>query len=301
MHRFILAAVILAVPLAAMAEDDLKTFFPGPQEVAGWIMSYDIQTYQGQKIYDFIDGAGEIFMKYNFEVAAAAEYKGPGDAAISVEVYRMKTPEDAYGVYAYYRPAKYDKLDVPQAGYASGITAGVWRNLYYVKVYGLEEMPGVADAVKEFATAVSRKIPGEGNLPLYFRVLDVDGLVKGSERFARSNLALKNLHFVANDDVLKLDAGAVIIFADYKTKTAGFQAFAIFYPSTSAAQDAGRALARHLGATKDSEVTWYKQNGKAVVGVWTGLKQGQTYDSEESMVKTISAILEQIKTWQLNK
>ena len=301
MRTMLAAAAVVILCGSSFAADDMRGFFPGPQEVAGWAMSASIETYEGAKIYDFIDGAGEVFMKYNFEVVSAVEYKGPQDAVISVEVYRMKTPEDAYGVFAYHKPAKAETLAVTQAGYVSGMAAGVWRNVHYVKIQGIEEKPGVAEAVREFAKSMAGKIPGEGNLPLLFKVLEVDGLQKGSVKFARSNLPLKNLHFVADDDVLKLDQGAQIVFGDYVLQKRSFKAFAILYATEAAAREAAAAYAKALGANAQAEATWFKQSGKVIAGVWTGLKVAETQDSESMMYETIGNILNQVKTYQLEK
>jgi len=296
-----LGAAALAAEVEAPAKaDEMAAFFPKPQEISGWVMDGDIQTYAGNKIFDFIDGAGEVFMKYNFVVVSAAEYKGPGDAAMSVRVYKMKTCEDAYGIYAYHRPAKAELLKVPQAGFASGITAGLWRDVYYVEIQGIEDKPGVGAAVKEFVSVMAARIPGEGNLPMLFKVIQVDGFQPDSIRFVRSNLALKNLHFVSNDDILKLDEGALLVFADFVLKGRSFKAFAILYPTQAAAEQSAAAWAKALGANPQGEATWFKQSGKAIVGVWAGIKAADTKQIESMMYDTIENILFQFHTYQLN-
>jgi len=302
MKRILTAAALAAAFSAgAWAEEDMKGFFPRPQEIAGWTMSYDIDTYAGEKIYDFIDGAGEIFMKYNFEVATAAEYAGPGDASIAVEIYKMKTPEDAYGIWMYQKPTTAEKLEVSQGGYASGITAGVWKGTYYARIYGLEEKEGVAAAAREFAKSVSGRIPSEGNLPNLFKVFEVDGFQKGTIRFLRSDLALRNLHFVSDENVLDLGEGAEMAFADYVLKKRAFIAFVAVYPSQQAAIAAATKYAKFLGANERAEATWFKQTGKTIVGTWTGLKVGETTDSQDVMFETIKDLIEQVKTYQLNR
>ncbi len=302
MKRYFLAAAVLAALCAgAHAQEEMRAFFPGPQEVAGWSVSYDIEMYPGDKIYDFIDGAGEVFMRYNFDVAAAAEYAGPNEGAIAVEIYKMKTPEDAYGIYAYHEPKGAEALDVAQAGYASGITAAVWRNLYYVKIYGLEDKPGMAEAVREFAKMISGKIPGQGNLPQLFRVFEVNGFKKGSVKFLRSDLALKNLHFVSEENVLHLGEGTEMAFASYSIRGRDFEAFVIIYPSDQESARAATDYALFLGKDANAEATWYKQSGRAIVGTWTGLKVGETHDIQDVLFDTMKNILEQLKAYQLHR
>ncbi len=298
----LLAAAALAVAAgAASAAQDWPALFPKPQEVAGWSVSYDIQTYPGEKIYDFIDGAGEIFVQYNFEVAASAEYAGPDDGAIAVEFYRMKTPEDAYGIYAYSRPARSEPLDLEQSAFVAGITGGLWKGNYYVKVYALEEKPGIADAVKGFLRVISQRIESTGKLPELFSVLDVEGLVKGSKRFTRTWLPLKNLHFLSDENLLNLGDDTQLVFADYTLKDSRFQAFAVRYPTTEAAVAAASKYARYLGAHRDAEAAWFKQDGRVIIGTWTGIKVSETNDSQDVMNSTIKGIIGKVSVYQLDK
>jgi hypothetical protein len=286
---------------AAPAEESMAPFFPKPQEVSGWATSADVQTYPGKKIYDFIDGAGEVYMTYNFTVAASAEYSEPKGGVVAIDIYRMKTPEDAYGIYSYNRGAKYDKLDVSQAGYVSGIMGGLWKDVYYVKVYAQEDKPGVADAVKQFVTLMSGKIPGEGMLPDLFRSLNVEGFNKGTERFLRSQLALKNMHFVSEDNVLNLDETTQMVFGDYSLKGRDFSAFIVLYPSEQAATAAASKYATYIGAHPEAEATWFKQLGKTVVGAWTGLKVSETNDSQDMIYGTVQNLIGRIKIYGFEK
>jgi hypothetical protein len=304
MKRFLLgAALVAAMSGVSFGEDEMRQFFPKPQEIAGWTISGDVSSYPGQKIFDLIDGAGEVFMAYNFDTASSAEYTGAGNTAIDIEIYRMKTVEDAYGIYSYtyYRGAKPEKLDVGQAGFVSGVTAGFWKDVYYVKVYGLEDKPGVAAAVKEFAASIAGKIPKEGNLPDYFKVLEVEGLQKGTTTYVHSDLALKNLHFVSEENSLNLGDGAYMLFADFKVKERTFQAFVAFYPSEAEAAAAATKYAKFMGSHKESDVAWFKQAGKAIAGTWTGYKQGQTVDAEQSLYNTIENLLTSIRAYLSQK
>ena len=302
MKTSVLAAVLLlAVAAAPGRGDDLAALFPKPQEIGGWAVSFDVETYPGEKIYDFINGAGEIFMQFNFEVAASAEYVGPDDAAIAVEIYRMKTPKDAYGVYAYHKPAKADALSIAQEAFTAGITGGLWKDVYYVKVLGLEDKEGLSDAVKEFLAAVAGKIEREGNLPDVFRVLDVEGLATGSIRFLRTALVLKNLHFVSEENVLDLNEGTVMAFADYSVKGRDFKAFVVLYPSEESAVAAAAKYAVFLGAHPEAEAAWFKQKGRVIVGAWTGLKVLETLDSQDVIYETIASILAKVRIYALEK
>ena len=301
MRSLVLAAVLaLAAPLAFAAED-IKTVFPRPQEVAGWSVTFDVQTYPGDKIYDFIDGAGEIYMQYNFEIAASAEYGTADNAAMAVEVYRMQTPEDAYGVFTYNRPANAQSLDVAQRAYTAGGIGAVWKGNYYAVARVVEDKPGAADAVKDFLKIISGRIPAEGTLRDIFRAMEVEGFKEGTVRFTRTWLPLKNLHFISDDNVLNLGKDTQLAFADFSLKGRDFKTFVAVYPTQEAAEAAAAKYATFLGANRDAEAAWFKQTGRAIVGTWAGVKASETFDSEEMMYATIKNVLEQVRIYQLDK
>ncbi|MCD6405006.1 MAG: hypothetical protein J7M19_04205 [Planctomycetes bacterium] len=302
MRRTLAAGILVAlVSCGAFAADDIDAFFPKPQEIAGWAISRDIEHYAGEEIFDRIDGAGEIFLQYNFEAGATAEFTGPEDGVIAVEVYRMKTAADAYGVFTYHKPEKAEDFEVSQAAYASGILGGLWRDVYYVKVYGLEEKPGLPDAVKDFCKLISSKIPGRGILPDTFRVFEIDGHVKGSTRYLHTNLALKNLHFVADENILKLSEKTSMVFGLFVIDKRRFSAFLVVYPTEPDATAAASGYAKFLGKHPDAEATWFRQRGRTIVGTWTGIKVKETQDSEYMIYDTLKELLKQVKILQIDK
>lgn len=217
----------------------------------------------------------------------------------------MKTVEDAYGIYSYTRfsgssTTKSEAIDLPRAAYISGLVGGLWKDVYCVKVYALEDKPGVAAAVKDFLAFVSKKIPRAPGLPDVFRVVEVEGYVKGTTRFVRCDLALKNLHFVSEDNVLGLSEGTLMVIGDFKFRTASFTGFTVIYPTEDAAKAAATGFAKFLGSDKSREATWFKRSGRAIAGVWTGLKPSETQDSQDVMYSTIQMMIDQVKTYQLN-
>jgi hypothetical protein len=303
MRTLVLATLAVVVMAGIAAADDMAPFFPAPQEVAGWSISADIQTYPGKKVYDLIDGAGEVFMSYNFDTAATKEYTGPNDGIISVEIYQMKTVEDAYGIYAYNRSrsAKSDQLDIPQAAFMDGAAGGLWKDRFYVHVFAQEDKPGVAESVKGFLTTISRRISSEGKLPDLFSAMELEGYKKGSARYLHTPLALKNLHFVSDENVLRLESTTQMVIADYSVKGRDFTGFVVVYPTAQAAIDAAASYSKFIGAHPETEAAWFKQFGKAVCGVWAGMKAKETPDSQDVLFAAVQDLISRVHVYQLEK
>lgn len=295
-------AMLLVISVSAFAgADELDELFPGPQEVAGWAISSRIEHYTAAMI-DREAKDAVIFHDYNIEEAAVGEYGGPDDARILVRVCRMGSVEDACGIWGALRGETVDKkLEVVQQGYIKANAGGIWKDVYYVSVVGLDEKADLAATVEEFLTVVGSKIPREGTLDDLFRVLDVVGMFKESKRFARTHAALKKIHFVADENVLLLNQDTRVIKGISVVDNRLFECFVAVYPSVEQSAEAASSYAKFMGKHPDAEAAWFKQRGKTIVGVWTGLKVSETRHIEYMMYDMMAELLKQVKIYQLDK
>jgi hypothetical protein len=72
---------------------------PGSGAVPGWTPSGKTETFTPDTLFDLMDGQAEAFFVYGFEKAATSTYAGPGNRSLRVEIYRLATPADAYGLF----------------------------------------------------------------------------------------------------------------------------------------------------------------------------------------------------------
>ena len=71
-----------------------------PQEAAGWKWDREVATFKGKSLYDYIDGAAEVYLAYNYRQVSARRYVKPNQPDIIADVYRMGSSEDAFGVFS---------------------------------------------------------------------------------------------------------------------------------------------------------------------------------------------------------
>ncbi len=57
------------------------------------------QTYDGESLWGYIDGGADIFMEYGFQSMLVQELTWNNEK-LKLEVYRMQTPEGAFGIYS---------------------------------------------------------------------------------------------------------------------------------------------------------------------------------------------------------
>ena len=72
-----------------------------PSEVGGWKWDGKDMKYNSRTLFDYIDGAAELYLAYGFQNLVVRRFEKPGQPSIMAELYEMATSEDAYGVFSF--------------------------------------------------------------------------------------------------------------------------------------------------------------------------------------------------------
>ena len=97
-----IAALLLSSP-AALAEwkGAMQGTIVWPADAAGWKITGEPVRYRGKAIFGYIDGAGEVFIAYNYKELTVRRFERKGLPAIVAEAYEMGLPQDAFGVFTW--------------------------------------------------------------------------------------------------------------------------------------------------------------------------------------------------------
>jgi len=158
-----------------------KTFvFP---EVSGWKQSGEMQTFQPENLFDYIDGASDLYLSYDFQELKVAEYRNEKKASVIVEVYRHRTPTHAYGIYSEERLANANLIDVGTQGYIETNVLNFLVGPYYVKINSYNTGAEDQNILLTFAKKVSENLGEKGSLPSILSSFPEEGKRKNSEKF----------------------------------------------------------------------------------------------------------------------
>ncbi len=178
----ILSALATFVPVASAAEA------PHPVLAAlagrgGWKLLEPPRTFGPDNLYEEIDGEAELFLPYGMErltVAILGREADPGEE-IRLELFRMASPRDAYGIFSQHRYPEQEVMRVETSEVAvSDTTADFFRGETFVRI---RAKPGEASRRKVGALAgdVAASLPGDGAPPEEAGVLErVAGRIAGS-------------------------------------------------------------------------------------------------------------------------
>jgi len=156
-----------APPPPADVSPQPAALLPARGEVSGWAMSQKARSFGPDNLWQFIDGAAERYLAYGFEEVVASEYlQEETGCRMQIDIYRMKNPLNAYGIYTQERSPDYQFLKVGNEGYSTGNTLNFWAGSYYVKITAFEQKNAVFREMARLAGAMAAKVTAPGAEPL---------------------------------------------------------------------------------------------------------------------------------------
>ena len=116
-----------------------------PSVVEGWTWDGRAQRYDARTVFDYIDGAGEMFLAYGFQQLTVRRFEKPGQPPLTLECYEMGSTEGAYGVFSFERQEP--SVGIGQGSEFGGGLLRFWAGQYFISIFADGEGPAVESAV----------------------------------------------------------------------------------------------------------------------------------------------------------
>lgn len=162
----------------AVLSKPASTLFP---DLDGWKKG-EIATWTPDTLYQPIDGAADLFLRYHFEEMDSVEYSN-GSESFTVEVYRHATPTDAFGPYSQGLPEREVYLDIGVQGYADGGNLNFLAGRHYIEMRSLAEEAKVLGPMKDVARRMAAALNEGARFPAIFGRFPEKGRRPHSERY----------------------------------------------------------------------------------------------------------------------
>ena len=188
MHKFVsvCAALALCLPLgvsmthAARRGEGSPVHFP---EIPGFVLTTEATVYEASNLWDFIDGAADLFVSYGFLDLHIAYYRSNDGAEIKAEVYRHDTPENAFGMYSQERSPGLNFVNVGTQGYAEEGIVNFLTGQHYVKLSSNQTGGGIQDSMLVIARKLATAIGHSAGWPKALALLPAEERVPNSEQY----------------------------------------------------------------------------------------------------------------------
>jgi hypothetical protein len=172
-----------AAALSGQAHD-LAQLFP---DIAGWEKKGAVEIFSPENLYEYIDGAAENFLNYDFKQLAVQNYAKAQGQALSAEIYFHGTAENAFGIYSSEKPTAGNYFDLGSQGYAETGILNFICSAYYVKISGFKLGLEGQNIMTNLGRALAGKIDAKAALPKILQAFPGAGKKANSERFILNN------------------------------------------------------------------------------------------------------------------
>jgi hypothetical protein len=166
--------------LSLNLDEEKSIQFP---EIKGWKLLEEYPVYYPYNLWDYINGAADAYLSYEFEKLYIAEYIKGKNRSIKVEVYQHKSPVFAYGIYSQERSRNYHFIPLGMQGYSEESLVHYVQDKYYIKIDSESGKSGSDKDILFIAQEVSETLGGEKKLPGTISSFPQENRIQFSDKF----------------------------------------------------------------------------------------------------------------------
>ncbi len=212
-----------------------------PDAPAGWRETNDTRFFSGVDLSNYINGGAEAYFAYGFREVAIREFGDSGGARLTIEIYKMDRPENAYGIFSI-DPAGERWPIGADASYGSGLLR-FWKGPYFVRVLCFPAGPSVEAVIRETGEKIAAAVTDENRRPEILSILPDTDIDPDSVCYFHRQTSLNNIHFISDENLLHLGDEIEAITWEQKTSSPPtndlrLRLLSLLYPSDSAAAKA---------------------------------------------------------------
>lgn len=225
----------------AQSLEALKTSLP--ERVVAWTKGEEDGLYDDRTIFDYINGAAEVYRAYNMQRCLSRRYQTPQGPAIILDIFDMGSSEDAYGVFTHDQDG--EALNLGQKACFRAGWFSMWKGRFFVSIYTERETEASRAAVLELGETVASLIKREGPKPRMLTSLPQEGLQRESIKFFHTHVVLNRHYFLATENILNLGKTTDAALALYLRGAVSARLLRIEYPDPASAKAAHESFLRH--------------------------------------------------------
>lgn len=233
-HFRSIAVLILAALAFLMVEkshaDPLRDLQQNlPNRILAWTVEEKDRLYDRVTIFDYINGAGEVYLSYNMEKCLSRQFTIKNGPTIVLDIFDMGSSEEAFGIFTHDQDG--DPLPLGQGALYRPGWLSFWKDRFFVSIYAEEETVDAENAVRELGKTVASRIKSLGQRPGILLRLPKEGLRPKSIRYFHDH-DLLNFHFYLSDEnILNLGSETKAVLAEYRRGKEDAWLLLVTYPN----------------------------------------------------------------------
>lgn len=172
--------------LAAQTGPPLKSLLP---QIQDWGLSEDTQNFFPENLFEYINGAAEIYLSYDFHELIVAQYAKRGsESSLAIEIYDMGSATNGFGIYSAERYPENTFSPIGVQGYLEEGSLNFLVGRYYVKLLCFDCEDFSDQALRSFAEGIVSRVDDKGGFPEVLGAFPDEGRVANTEKFILNNV-----------------------------------------------------------------------------------------------------------------
>ncbi len=190
---------------SAVNTGDLSKFLPG--QIDGWNLKGKPEVYRGDDLFLYINGGADIYHEYGFEEVISSEYEQAGAGRISVEIYKMKDTESAFGIFTFRTGGKWDKTRIGNLYSSEDYYLNILLGKNLVTITSIDINKKTGKGIELLRKRLERRIFSPVFYPETIRIIDTEKYM--NRIYFKGDLGLMNIYnlFSAESGILHGSSG----------------------------------------------------------------------------------------------
>jgi hypothetical protein len=159
-------------------------------KVENWKYSEEPMNFIPGNLFEYINGAAEIYIAYDFKELIVGQYekdKHAEKASISIEIYDMGNEKNAFGIYSAERFSESQFIPVGNQGYLEEGTLNFVVGQYYIKLLCFDCGEKSDEILKSFSNRIVSRVKDRGQFPPVLSHFPREGLIQNTEKYILRN------------------------------------------------------------------------------------------------------------------
>lgn len=135
-----------------------QSLFPMSGEVAGWERPAEVRTFPADRLWEYINGGAERYIRAGVERTLAADYRYKGKTEAVADIYVMRDPDGPKKVMESEPPGSSEQIECGEAGRLYKASLVFRRGRYFVRLVAYQSPPEVGVALRGLGSAIDAKL-----------------------------------------------------------------------------------------------------------------------------------------------
>lgn len=157
-------------------------------KIEKWKPQKNVQTYVADNLFDYINGASELYLSYNFEQLDVVYYRNRRKQEITVEIYTHASPLFAFGIYSQERSPDAKYLTLGSESYIDGSYLFILAGKHYLKLFSYDLGAEAESILTEIGQVIVEFLDTENSLPKELRIFPEKKRIPNSVQFIARNM-----------------------------------------------------------------------------------------------------------------